>query len=169
MAHRNFGSQRMSKQWAFMTVGSNAFTANATAALGSLSFAEPGTVIRMLGSFIISGTSGGAFGAGDEACLAVAIGVVSTDAVAAGAGSLPDPGAEPEYPWLYWTEKVVFMFDGTLSESRSMSNWQVDFDVRSRRKLKPRESLVMVAEYSDITGTPPVTVSAARTRVLVAT
>ena len=169
MADRFSWGARMPKHWHGIA-GSLADLTAAGTSIGGLLAADgtPFTVIRMIGEFLISPTNGGAFTAGDAVLITLGLGVVSTDAVAAGAGSMPDPGAEPEFLWLYWTEVPVFIFDGTVAESESMATRRVTFDVRSRRKLKPRESLVCVLEYTDLSGAPPITVIVAGTRVLVA-
>jgi len=97
--------------------------------------------------------------------------VVSSDAFAAGGGSLPDPGTtDPDYPWLYWAaHDFVFnsaALDQQLGEGVSLRR---SFDIRSMRKIKPRETLAVVVEYTDTIGAPPLTFSMAPTRVLVAT
>jgi len=170
MAHQFQRSQRMRKHWHSIPASQTAFTATSTVLLSSFVAAagEPFTVLRMMGSFLISATPGGTFGIGDTACLGFGIGVVSADAIAAGSGSMPDPVGEPEYPWLYWTEAPILMFDGTLAEGLSMSNRVINFDVRSKRKVAPRQGLAFVGEYVDAVGTPPMTVISGGIRFLIA-
>ena len=159
---------RMPKHWHSIPSISLAFTSSSTLQGGSLALDGPWTVIRMLGSYLIAPTAGGTFVAGDAADIVVGIGVVSSDAFAAGAGSMPDPAGEPEYPWLYWKD-TQFSLLGAPAGDEALSTARVEFDIRSMRKIKPRESLAVVAQYADRSGNPPYTVRFGRTRVLVAT
>ncbi len=164
--HRATG-HRMPKEWAGMPGIELNFTADATQLGGSIAFATPATVLRMIGEYLVSPTDGGGFVNGDRADITVAIGVVSTDAFDAAA--TPDPASEPEYPWLYWADHPVFIPDSTPAERDDVvGSVRRTFDIRSMRKLKPRESLCWVVQYGDLTGTPPLTVGIGQTRVLLA-
>ncbi len=169
--HRGFQrSTRMARHWHSIPSSGMAHTASGTLIGGSLALDGPFTVVRMLGHFIVVPLPGGTFVALDSALISLAIGVVSSDAVAAGAGSVPDPTGEPDYPWLYWAEKF-FLLPSSSDDANSGegSRWEVAFDIRSQRKMKPRESLVVVSEYTDSTGAPPMNIKMAQTRVLVLT
>ncbi len=165
MANR-FAAKRR-KIWSFIPGVSQSVTADATfGAGGSLGGFTAHTVLRMLGEYVISLNNAAV--ADDTLAITMAIGVVSTDAVAAGVGSLPDPGAEPDYPWLYWADHV-FHFPITGPDMSVQSgSLRHSFDVRSMRKIKPRESLAFIGQYTDLSGTPPVQVITAQTRVLLA-
>ena len=163
---RHGGGRRMQKHWHSIPGTQLTFTGDATQIVGSLALDGPFTVVRMLGDYQIGLTA--APGALDAVAIAVGIGVVSSDAVTAGALSMPDPFGEPDFPWLFWAEHSLFYTGTGTGPASSISNAGRSFDVRSMRKMKPRESLVFVAQYSDITGAPPITVAAASTRVLVA-
>ncbi len=165
MADNRFRGPRMQKHWHSIGPGSIGFTANATFLAGSLNLDGPFTVIRMLGEYIVGVDA--APTAQDAARISVGIGVVSVDATVVGSTAMPDPGGEPDYPWLYWAEHPLFFVDTSLAgeETRSLRR---SFDIRSMRKMKPREALAMVIEYQDIAGTPPIQVVSAQTRVLVA-
>lgn len=165
MADR-FRTPRKEKEWACIPSFVQAMTANATFATGALAFASSATVMRMLGEYVITPTA--APGAGDQVKVTIGIGKVSTDAATAGAGSLPDPAEECEYPWLYWAEHS-FLFSGTQSERDGGAGVvRVPFDIRSMRKFKPRESLVFIFQYTDIVGAPPLTFLGSQTRTLIA-
>ncbi len=164
MAH----GTRQRKEWTSIPGIQLPMTSGATLLGGSVAFASAATVLRMLGEYIITPTS--AATAGDAAVVGVAIGVVSSDAFAAGAGSMPDPTDEPEYPWLYWANHSFF-FPSTLTllGQTDAGSIRRSFDIRSMRKLKPRESLAFVAQYTDRAGAPPLQLDVAVTRVLVGT
>ena len=118
----------------------------------------------MLGEYAINPT--GTIAANDEALVVFAIGKVSTDAFAAGAASLPDPAAEPEYPWLYWASHPMIFGGSTLDPSTAPASLRHSFDVRTMRKFRPGESLVSVIQHVDVAGTPSMFLNIGHTRVL---
>jgi len=136
-------------------------TDSLTLLVASLAFTGPFTVMRMIGEYGFQ--SDGTPTDGDAALVCVGIGVMTTDAVTAGATALPDPHDEPEFPWLYWREHI-YMADAVLTNPTISLRQQ--FDIRSMRKMKARESLVMVVQYEETLLTPNLRFAAARTRVL---
>ncbi len=165
MARDRGGYDRLTKEWSSIPASVIAFTSAGTAALGVIDFNEAATVLRMLGEYTL--TPSGSTVALDAAVITVGIGKVSTDAATLGATALPDPGSEPNFPWLYWASHSVF-FGGTSVDpnSEAATIWH-SFDVRTMRKFKPRETLQMVAQYDDVNGAPPVRLNPGITRVLV--
>jgi len=156
----------MAKHWGGLPGVELHLTANVTGIIGSVPAEHPGeTVLRMLGEYIVQPTSAPA--AGDAVLITAGIAVISTDAVIAAA--FPDPHGEPEYPWLYWASHAFHYPDTALESGQGTGALRKAFDIRSMRKMKPRESLVFVMEYTDIVGTPPMSIVAGRTRVLSAT
>ncbi len=165
MANRH-GGPRQSKVWTQMPAVQVAMTGTGTSIGGSVSNTEPFTVLRMIGNFLVSLTPGGTFAEGDGAGITLAIGVVSTDAATLGATAMPDPGAEPEYPWLFWKQVILTVESATPAFGRIDNSVRMDFDIRSMRKMKPRESLIWVLEYGNFSGSPPVTANLGIVRVL---
>ncbi len=161
-------SSRMLKHWHVLGGIANNLTANGTFIGAPLNLDGPWTVIRMLGEYAIS-IGATAPTALDNVTLGFGIGVVSTDAASAGAASVPDPFSEPEYPWLFWAAHNLFFPTTTQTNAGAGASVRRSFDIRSMRKIKPRESLIAIAEYVDIVGTPPVHLDWSITRVLVAT
>ncbi len=162
---RQFAGRKQGKVWTVLAGISQSMTANATFLGGTFNSSVPFTVLRMLGEYIIAPTDGGTFVAGDAAGITVGIGVVSTDAV--GAGALPDPASEPEYPWLYWASHVVFLVDNSIASQVGLAgSVRANYDIKTMRKVSPRQSLKVSVDYSDLTGTPPLTVVLGQTRVL---
>ena len=162
---------RMAKEWNGSLGSTVPFTANGTKVLGSLGFGVPGTVIRTLWEYVILATSSATIVADDQARVCMAIGIVSSDAVALGDTAMPDPADEPNYPWLYWRDHLLrYRIVGAQNDSSGIpGSARVTIDSKSMRKIKPRESLVLVAQYVDVTGTPNLTVSSGVARVLFAT
>ena len=164
----NFRSgPRRNKSWFFIDGASTSMTADGTFALNGLSTSTQTTVMRCLGEYIITPTSAPA--AADRCEVTVAIGVVSSDAFAVGASALPDPGSEPDYPWLYWQSHALFFPTTDPESGAAAASVRHTFDVKSMRKINARESLILVAQYRDGNGLPPVTLAAGSTRVLLAT
>jgi len=140
-------------------------TANETIANATF---EPGvalTVLRMIGEYVITPSANTV--AADSAIIGVGIGIISTDAFAVGGASLPDPLTDEDFPWLYWKEHP-FEFAGAAESSASLAvSVRVSFDIRSMRKMKPKQTLAFVTQYGDVAGAPPLVVHVGSTRVLV--
>ena len=149
-----------------MLAGGIDFTGDATSIVGSFGFTSPETVVRLMGEYIV-GAAGAPPTAGDAATITVGIGVVSTDAAAVGASAMPDPETEPEYPWLFWASHPLWFPTAGNIGNNLMGGARHWFDVKSQRKLKPRESLVCVVQYGDISGTPPVRYQTGGARLLI--
>jgi len=167
MARGRTGFPRKEKLWQGLSIGTQALTGDGTSAgSGSLVFLATGTIMRMIGEYIIGPSA--AVAAGDGVVISVGIGVFSADAVAAGAASLPDPNDEPEYPWLYRLSHALF-FPAVVTEPQSGQSYvRHGFDVKSMRKVKPQEALVAVVQYANFSGNPPIEFVMAPTRVLIA-
>ena len=169
MARNRGGGSRLVKEWNGLNAIVLDLTADGTVLGSSLNFASAATVMRMLGEYVITPTSGGPIAADDAAVVSVGVGVVSTDAFNAGATAMPDPGSEPEFPWLYWMRHAVYMGAGTVADNAEQIGGAVreSFDVRGMRKMKPSESLALIVEYSDLQGTPALTLTFGGARVLI--
>ena len=129
--------------------------------------------MRLLGNLEVSFDPSIALVANDEVDITVGLGIFSTDAVAVGAGSVPDPAAEPEYPWLLWQVMNLYTPFSTsgvavaqMAYGSASKIWK--FDSRVMRKVKPGESLTWVVQYVDILGTPAVRYRMQQNRVLIA-
>ena len=149
-----------------MLGGTADINAAGTQGLGVLNFAAAETVMRLLGEYAIGPRTAPAVG--DVAFVTVGIGVVSSDAAALGATALPDPADEPEYPWLYWADHALAFTATSLLDHGQPFSLRQGFDVKSMRKIKPRESLAFVVQNTS-TGDPPLRLVAGNTRVLIAT
>ncbi len=169
MARSRSGFTRKRKSWQTITQALVEFTTTQTRLLGSLGTTAadgPFTVMRLIGNYFVGPTSAPA--AGDEATLSLAVGVVSTDAAGVGSSAMPDPTDEPEFPWLYYDSHQV-QYTGTDPEASSaMGTYRRHIDVKSMRIIKPRESLVVIGQYTDGTGAPPVSLGTGVWRILVA-
>ncbi len=159
---------RMTKEWTGPPGASLILTTTSTVLGGILNLNIAGTVLRMIGEYVISPT--GAPAAADKVRIGMGIALVSSDAAAVGGSAIPDPIGDPEYPWLFWADHPFFFIDASVDPvAAAVSQIRFKYDIRSMRKFKPGESLVQVVEYADVSGTPPMTVLTGTTRVLVAT
>ncbi len=165
MPPRGSFGRRMDKEWNSIPGIDLNLAASATASGGFLSLGTAGTILRMIGEYII--TPRLAPTAVDSVFISLGIGVVSSDAAAAGAASLPDPAGEPDFPWLFWATHSFFFSTTTTDPSDAGSSLRRAFDIRSMRKMKPRESLIFVVEYANVIGNPDMQINLAQTRVLI--
>ncbi len=164
---RGGGFQRKDKSWSALTALNQAFTGNLTAILsGATESLEALTVMRLIGDYVISPSQAPVVQ--DQARISVGIAKVSTDAAAAGAGSMPDPDDEPNFPWLYFASHPFHFADVSSDPSSAAASVRVHFDVKTMRKCKPRESIVMIAQYANVVGNPPLTMATGVTRILIA-
>ena len=165
MSHRR-GPTRL-KHWHSIPASVDRLSATGTTLLGALAFVgSPTTILRAIGEYAIAPTSAGV--ALDACTITLVMGVVSTDAATVGASALPDPNAEPEYPWLWWSSHTFHesTTDPASAEATAGGRWS--FDNRAMRILRAGQTLVFVAEYADQGGVPPYTIAAGATRILVA-
>ncbi len=135
-------------------------------ASGNIAFGVPGTILRVRGVLFVSFLTSG-LTADDQAAVVFGLGIFSNDAIAAGAGSLPDPSAEPEYPWMWYGEAQLHTIAANVAENGVSDRLVVD--TKAMRKFKPGEGLVLVGQYVNITGLPNVVVTVGRLRVLIGT
>ena len=155
------------KQWTFTPALSQDLTGAQTfLATGSVAFGIPGTILRVRGQLRATlGTSG--LTALDACNIVLGLALLSTDAVDAGVGSVPDPAAEGEYPWL-WYEQMMFRSSGG-SALEVGATIVMTLDTKAMRKFKPGESLTLVGQYVNTAGNPLVHFDAGRMRVLIGT
>jgi len=157
--------QKKPKLWVGVGGGSVAFTVDATAIVpGSFAFTSPQTVLRCLFEYIILPTVAPV--AGDIATVLVALAKVSSDAAALGATAMPDPLTEEGFPWLYWASHPLAFNNGTNATGEVNARVRHTVDVRTQRKFQSNESLVVVAQYEDSVGAPPLTLVTGGMRVL---
>ena len=167
MARALIRTPRRRKEWSALLGNILSISGAGTSAGSSLAFSQGGhTVMRMMGEYTIGSIAAPV--AGDREGVTVAIGVVSSDAAAAGAGSLPDPASEPEYPWLFWASHSLHYPSTGIQEAFGLGAVHKSFDVRSQRKMSPRESLIVVMEVNGGLGDPPLQLNMGLTRVLLA-
>ncbi len=152
---------RQRKHWHSMFSNLISFTANGTQLLASFTAAggEPFTFLRGIGELVIGPSSAGIAGA-DKCKVTVGLGVVSADAATLGSTAMPDPTDEPDFPWLWWYPNYFHYTDasGSFSGGKNESA-RVRLTTKAMRKVGPRQSLVLVGQYVDIVGTPPLDLS----------
>ena len=152
------------KLWSAIPAFEDDFVADEDSAIASVAFGSADTVLRMLGEYTINTINAPV--AGESARVGVGIGVFSTDAFLAGA--VADPLSEAEYPWLYWADHPFHYSDVSTDPSQLGGSLRRTFDIRSMRKVKPRESLVFAMQFARGTGTVDLRIMAGQTRVLIA-
>ncbi len=152
------------KSWSAVPGLSANISADSTfLASGFLSFLVPATILRVRGA-VQAGFRTSGLTIADEASIVFGLGIFSTDAVVAGAGSLPDPSQEPDYPWMWYGEIILMAPVADFTPPLTVQRLEVD--TKAMRKVKPGESLVVVVQTQ---GAVAVDVSFGDIRVLVGT
>ncbi len=160
------------KQWAAAPGSILSSAAEGTFVVGSLAFLVPATILRWRG--YVSAMFDETAQPGDQAAIAWGIGVFSTDAVAVGATALPDPGSEPEFPWVWYGEMFLQSREATGAGNPTSSAWgplaqRIEIDSKGMRKVKPGESVAIVWEVDNAVGAPVIEFDTGNLRVLVGT
>ncbi len=156
------------KFWQTIPFLSSEHTTATTLLGGSLAFVSPATILRMRGYWEAKFDETAQ--AGDTMRVVAALGIISTDAFAAGSGSVPDPASEPEYPWLWWDEmflEAIVTTATSLSPAFGMTYQRHEVDSKAMRKVKPGESLIWVAQTATVAGAPTTIISLGGTRTLI--
>ena len=138
-------------------------------ASGALTFGIPATLLRTR-TFIEVWFDATGLATDDEVSLTFGLALLSADAFSAGAGSVPDPSGEAEFPWIFWTAfhmRVIETF-ATGGTAASMYR-QIDVDSKAMRKIKPGQALFWVGQYTDLGGAPVMQISIPQTRCLLGT
>ncbi len=165
---RQFAPKRMQKDWFGIAQSASGLTGSTTVLLAALISLQAQTVIRMIGEYVISPTPGGTFVAGDRVEIALGIAVVSSDAAALGSTAMPDPIGDEAYPWLFWASHKLIFAGASPGGDEITAHVRRSFDIKSMRKMKADQDLVLVAQYVDLVGAPPITVDTGTVRVLAA-
>ncbi len=155
------------KEWVGIPAVSTVLTTATTIQGGSIAFAIPATILRARGA--VQCALDDSKQVGDEIRLTFGLGVVSSDAFAAGAGSMPDPNAEVEYPWLWWNTMFLRAEGTGAQEAWGSSVVRLDVDTKAMRKVKPGQSLVWVAQSTTVVGAPVTNIDFLTGRVLIGT
>lgn len=111
--------------------------------LGSITFDEPVTVVRVRGAVSVapSDPSASAIIRG-----AIGIGVVTAEAFAAGSGSIPRPFENADWGgWLAW-RSFGYIWDVTTDIDRHITSIQFELDSKAMRKVPNSGVVVIVAD-----------------------
>ena len=156
------GGTRQRKHWHGTANTEAEFTGAATAILCQLDVTDPATILRTLGS-VVAGPDEAGVVAGDGAIITVGLGVVSTDAATVGATAVPDPSNEPEFDWLFWYPMILQFPVGVNTAGNSfplVSGMRLDVNSKAMRRVSHGESLLLIGQYENSSGNPPVDVFA---------
>ena len=158
------------KQWTSVPGLIDSQSADTTFIGGGLSFAVPATILRVRG--YVAAMFDETRQINDQMVVNFALGLVSTDAFVVGATAVPDPVAEPEYPWLWWMEMRLDAF--VVAANQASTPWgpagqRYEVDTKAMRRVKPGETLVMVGSLSNATGAPATLLDIGQQRVLIGT
>ncbi len=157
------------KEWTAIPGLSASVSTDTTTLGGNLSFNVPATILRMRskgGFFAFDSTQQ----VGDAIALTWGIGLFSQDAIALGATALPDPGSEPEFPWLMWGGCSLQSFLAAGVNAWGVSACEIrPWDSKAMRKVKPGQGLAVVIQTEGAAGAPVTVIQYPRGRVLIGT
>ena len=155
------------KQWSRIPGGSQNLTlGTAFAGPGILNFDIPATILRVRGvirtMFLTTGLT-----AQDEATVRWGLGIFSQTAAAAGPTAMPNFGTDPEFPWLWVAESIMFSPNADFADPFIQVEHIVD--TKAMRKVKPEEAITLMGFPVNVTGAPLLRVDVGDFRVLVGT
>ncbi len=158
------------KQWtSVLSLGFE--TAINTNTLGAgINFLSPATILRCRG--FVQAQFDETQAVGDQMRITFGLGIVSSEAFAAGANGIPDPAGEPEYPWLWWGSIFLESIEGGATSGNQGFGWvsqRLEVDTKAMRKVKGRETLCWAAETAGAAGAPVTQIRFGQTRVLLGT
>jgi len=106
---------------------------------------------------------------GDEMTLTWGLGIVSSDAFAAGVAGMPDPAGDVGYPWLWWHSMHLFSYVAAGEEAFGVTAQRAEVDTKAMRRIKPDQTLLMLCQVSNVVGAVAVDITFGQLRVLVGT
>jgi len=109
----------------------------------SISFAEKATIVRNRGQFSIKPVSAAA----DVSVVgALGVGIISAEALAAGAASIPGPFSQAEWDgWMVW-QPFQFTFEFVTGAGILITSTEAVIDSKAMRKVGANEVAVFMAE-----------------------
>ena len=152
------GGTRQRKHWHGTINTTQKFVGASTGILANFPIDSPATILRTLGQVLLSASETDTV-AGDQCAVTLGLCVVSTDAFTVGASAMPDPASEPEFDWLWWHSSQFFIPATPLGRSLGEVD-RVTIASKAMRRVSHSEQLVLLGEYVNIAGSPPIDVSA---------
>ena len=154
------------KEWELASGSDHAISTDTTTIVGTgMMFDSSQTILRLRGN--IWAAFDETVQAGDTIRLVVGIGVVSQDAFAAGAGSLPEPNEDPQYPWMWWGEMALESFAAAPISAFGVSAQHLVIDSKAMRRVRATQTLVTVIQSRLASGAPVTNVKMGSLRVLI--
>ena len=158
------------KQWNAIPLFSASISSAITTIGGSLEALALLTILRCRG--YVQAHFDATVQVGDAILLTFGLGIFATDSAFAASG-VPDPAAEPEFPWLWWGQ-IAMTSVSVAASAVNNSGWgmaaqRLEVDTKGMRKMKPRQSLLWVVESSGVSGAPVTEITFGQTRVLIGT
>ena len=155
------------KTWFLLPGLSVTHVGNQTFQGGALTFSDAATILRIRGHIQLSFDD--LVVVGDRINMVVGVGIVSTDAFSAGAGSMPDPATDFSYPWL-WLNEIQLINNNLVDDGAfGLTAQRIEIDSKAMRKITGGQSLVMIGELTGDVGAPNNDIEFGRLRVLVGT
>ena len=165
MSSRSTGRKLDSKAWSAIPGQDQETAVTGTLIVsGGLSFTAPSTILRVRGSLYVGFDE--TQQAGDRANIVFGLGIVSTDAFTLGPTAVPDPSADPNYSWLWYGEAILEAFVAAGFEGIGASQQRFDIDTKAMRRIRPGETLCLIAQATQMTGAPQTIIRTGQLRTL---
>jgi len=145
--------RRTDYEWEGIGAGAAMFgSLQTTASVQELiSIQIPATIMRIRGEFLAFLTTSAA--ANSVKAIGVGITLVSNEALAAGAASIPDPLSDLNADWMWHGFALLGRVSTTEDESAGLTSVRLEIDTKAMRKVKPNTSLVFVVSPLNLSGT----------------
>ena len=112
--------------------------------ISSLSFEDPGTLVRARGSIDFQPLS---FGADLEITGAFGMGMVSAEALGIGVTACPEPFSDADWGgWMVWTLFSYVLEVQDATGLIALANVRIEIDSKAMRKVEPSSALIFIAE-----------------------
>ena len=168
MARRRGGGKVIDfKTWTGIDLANSNITANGKVVGNGVSFTSQSTLLRTRG--FVSASFDATQQVGDQMAITFGLAVVSADASAAGAASVPGPSGDIEYPWLWWGAMFLQSTLASGVNAWGTSAQRLEVDSKAMRRVTSLQTLLWVAEATISSGAPVTSLTFGETRVLIGT
>ena len=155
------------KTWVAIASSFQSVSTNTTLAGNGVTTSVKSTILRCRG--FVQATMDSTAQIGDVMQLTFGLGLVSSDAFAVGAISLPDPGIDVGYPWLWWGQMKLESEIAAGADTWGPQAMRLEVDTKAMRRWGPDMTLAWVCNTEGAAGAPATLVTFGQTRVLIGT
>ncbi len=139
-------TRRQAPEWLGFEAIARVGVTTTQSVLSFFSFAAANTLLRMRGDLLVTAVPNAV---NDDDTLGLGAIIVSDEARAAGGVSIPGPISSGNASWIWHRYVGLHSATNSAASSMALGLWaRVEIDSKAMRKMKPNDSLVLVAETS---------------------